>query len=136
MTVRRRRRAVSIAAGMGVGSSGVEIEDHAEGGDHTLRLRGELDMAGVPLLEAAVARVCTEGTRSVTVDLAALEFIDSTGLAAIVHISGLCSKHGYRFGILRGPSAVQRLFELTGLDGVLPFVDGAHDGDGQARGDG
>lgn len=118
---------------MSARSGGVEIEDvQGDGGRHTLLLRGELDMAGVPSLEAAIDRVCADGTRSVTVDLRELSFIDSTGLAAIVHISGLCGKHGYGFGIVPGPSAVQRLFELTGLDGVLPFLDGVQDG-GQQR---
>ncbi len=105
--------------------TGVEIEDVPDGDAHTVRLRGELDMAGVPSLEATVERICAEGARSVTIDLAELTFIDSTGLAAIVHVSALCAKHGCDFEILPGPRAVQRLFEVTGLDVVLPFAGGS-----------
>ena len=99
----------------------VEITNIREQGRHTIRLEGELDMSGVPSLEAAAGRVWGE-VSSLTVDLSGLRFIDSTGLAAIVHISGLCARHDCRFGIVQGPREVQRLFELTGLDGVLPFV--------------
>jgi anti-anti-sigma factor len=109
----------------------VEIEDLEREGAHTLRLTGELDMAGVPALEAAFRRICSDGTRSVTIDLRGLAFIDSTGLAAIVHVSGVCARQGYSFALVPGPPAVQRLFEVTGLDGVLPFTaDGhaSHDG--------
>ncbi len=105
--------------------SAFDIEDREEsGGAHTLLLSGELDMAGVPVLEATFARLPAEQTRSVTLDLSGLSFIDSTGLAAIVHISGLCARQSRSFRLLPGPRAVQRLFEVTGLDGVLPFAPG------------
>jgi anti-anti-sigma factor len=109
---------------MGGDPGGFEIAQIEDGGDHTLRLSGEFDMAAVPTFEAAVAALHADGTRSVTIDLSALDFIDSTGLAAIVHLSGVCVRHGYDFFLMPGSPAVQRLFELTGLDGVLPFVGG------------
>jgi anti-sigma B factor antagonist len=102
----------------------MQIEELRDGTGCTLRLAGELDMAGVPSLEAAAGRVWGE-VSTLTVDLSELSFIDSTGLAAIVHLSGLCARHRCRFQIVPGPDAVQRLFELTGLDGVLPFVSRA-----------
>jgi anti-anti-sigma factor len=108
-------------------STGVELEHVQAGAEHTVLLRGELDMAGVPSVEALVNRICAGEARSIELDLTGLSFIDSTGLAVIVHISALCAKQGHRFQIVPGPPAVQRLFEVTGLDGVLPFAgaDGA-----------
>ena len=102
--------------------AGIEIEELQQDREHTLKLRGELDMAGVPSLEATIERICADGASSLTLDLGELSFIDSTGLAAIVHATGLCSKRGCAFQILPGPRSVQRLFEVTGLDGVLPFA--------------
>jgi anti-anti-sigma factor len=101
----------------------IDIEEIEAGEHRTLRLAGELDMTSVATLEAAVSRACSGSTRSVTIDLSGLSFIDSTGLAVIIHTSGLCSNRGYAFKLIRGPRAVQRLFEVTGLDGVLPFVE-------------
>ncbi len=112
------------------GPIGVGIDEVQLAGAHTLKLSGELDMAGVPELEAVVRRICERGTESITVDLSELGFIDSTGLAAIVHVSGVCSKHGCRFEIVPGPRQVHRLFEVTGLDGVLPFAGGGRSSNG------
>ena len=48
-----------------------------------LHLRGELDMAAVPQVEQVVARL-PPGRDGVVVDLAELEFLDSTGLRLLL----------------------------------------------------
>jgi anti-sigma B factor antagonist len=101
--------------------TGLDIEESSEDGRGVLFLRGELDIASVPSLEAAVARRCSEDGKAITLDLSRLVFIDSTGLAAIVLAGKLCEKNGLEFSLVQGPSAVRRLFELTGLIDVLPF---------------
>jgi anti-sigma B factor antagonist len=103
-------------------------EREADGGARTLALMGELDLASVGALEAAVKRMCSDATTSITLDLRGLTFIDSTGLAAIVLASKLCGTNGHEFALIRGASSTQRLFELTGLIDVLPFRDGADEG--------
>jgi anti-sigma B factor antagonist len=103
--------------------TGLDIEAVDRSGHTTLHLRGELDIASVPSLEAAVARVPAESTSALTLDLSRLQFIDSTGLAAIVLTGKICERSGYEFALIQGPSAVQRLFELTGLIDVLPFLE-------------
>lgn len=104
-------------------SNGLEVQRVDEGETTTLRLVGELDLASVEKLGAAVEEVCAAGASSLTLDLRTLAFIDSTGLAAIVHAGQLCEKHGVSFALVRGSESTQRLFELTGLIDVLPFHD-------------
>jgi anti-sigma B factor antagonist len=101
--------------------TGLDIQEAEYGGQHMLLLRGELDIATVPSLEAAVSRLCRDGTSAITLDLSRLAFIDSTGLAAIVFASKICEKNGFEFSLVQGSSSVRRLFELTGLIDVLPF---------------
>jgi anti-sigma B factor antagonist len=102
--------------------AGLDVEEIRDGDGHRLlALRGELDLASVPGLEAAVSRLCTKGTSAITLDLSRLSFIDSTGLAVIVFTGKLCEKHGYEFELVQGSNSIQRLFELTGLIDVLPF---------------
>jgi anti-anti-sigma factor len=108
--------------------TGLDIEQSIEDGHGLLSLRGELDIASVPTLEAAVTRLCSEDRTAITLDLSRLVFIDSTGLAG-----KLCEKNGFEFSLVQGPSAVRRLFELTGLIDLLPFqredeVHGAEEG--------
>jgi anti-sigma B factor antagonist len=102
--------------------SGLEIEESSNGDSHTLALGGELDIGSVPILHAAIARVCkADGVRRITLDLSRLIFIDSTGLAEIILTSRLCERDGLELTLTPGSRAVQRLFELTGLIDALPF---------------
>lgn len=102
--------------------AGLEIEESTEGGRHTLTLGGELDIGSVPILHAAVARICETGSvRVLTLDLSGLLFIDSTGLAEIILTSRLCERDAVELTLTPGSSGVQRLFELTGLIDALPF---------------
>jgi len=85
-----------------------------------LRLAGELDLATVPVFEEA--REALHGAYSaIVLDLSALEFIDSSGLRAVIAAQQLTEGAGARFEIVPGPPAVQRVFEVTGLDRQLSF---------------
>jgi anti-sigma B factor antagonist len=96
-------------------------ERTAEDGGRLLAPVGELDIASVDALNAAVERACADGAPSITLDLRELSFIDSTGLAAIVLASRLCDTHGSEFSLIPGSPSTQRLFEITGLLDALPF---------------
>lgn len=102
--------------------SGLEIDESLDGRRHTLELGGELDIASVPILHAAIARVSRAGgVCGITLDLSGLIFIDSTGLAEIILTSQLCERDGFELTLIPGPRHVQRLFERTGLIDALPF---------------
>jgi anti-anti-sigma factor len=102
--------------------SGLDVEEIANGDDYTLALSGELELGSAATLQAACTRLFEAGRlRSLTIDLSGLMFIDSTGLAAIILANKICERDGHDFWLTRGPRAVQRLFEITGLIEVLPF---------------
>jgi len=83
---------------------------------------GELDLVGVPVLEAAVANLELSSVRAVVLDLRRLAFIDAIGLHAVVDLHSACLKAATGLMIVPGPRNVQRLFELTGADRRLPFA--------------
>jgi anti-sigma B factor antagonist len=97
------------------------IQENAEGDRCTLVLKGELDLASTPALEAAVARLCADGASELVLDLHGLSFIDSTGLRTILSSMSLCEEHLCNFWLIPGQRAIQRLFELAGLLERLPF---------------
>jgi anti-sigma B factor antagonist len=104
-----------------VASEGMSLRDGTHDGRETLVLSGELDLNSAPRLEARVAELA--GTRpAVILDLRELAFTDSTGLRAILRARDLCAEHRCDFGLIPGPPAVQRLFELTRLLDQLPFL--------------
>jgi anti-sigma B factor antagonist len=85
---------------------------------------GELDLATVPVLEAEMRELQQAGFRRLVLDLGGLSFMDSTGLAMVVRWDLDARSDGFTFALLPGRPHVQRLFDLTGLTGRLPFGDG------------
>ena len=90
-------------------------------GNRTLVLSGDLDLASAWLLDCPLLQIGADGTRSFTLDLSRLTFIDSTGIRAILAARGLCAARGCEFMLIPGPAHVQRMFEVSGLMDHLPF---------------
>jgi anti-sigma B factor antagonist len=101
--------------------TGLEVQDLVAGGWHTLRLSGELDLASAALLEDAIQRIDMSAIAGTALDLRNVEFIDSTGVRAVVELHERCRQQRIEFRIIPGSAAVQRIFEVTGLLEVLPF---------------
>ena len=94
----------------------------SEGERVVLRLDGELDLASVPTLEHAVEGATLDDTAELVLDLRGLEFIDSTGLRAILLQDKRSTERGQTFALVRGPEQVQRLMNMTHLDEHLKIV--------------
>jgi anti-sigma B factor antagonist len=95
----------------------------SEGERVVLRLDGELDLASVPTLERALQDATLEPAVEIVLDLRGLEFIDSTGLRAILLHDKRSAEGGRRFALVRGPEQVQRLMRMTGVDEHLRIID-------------
>jgi len=86
----------------------------------TLVVSGELDLATVPRLSAAVAE---HGDAKVLVlDMTATTFIDSTGVRALLQAHRRSARSGSRLVVVAGDGAVRRVLELCQLDGRLTIV--------------
>jgi anti-sigma B factor antagonist len=81
----------------------------------TLRLSGELDLSSAGELEAAIGDVQASGRGPLILDLAALTFMDSTGMAVLAraHRAGLQADRPVILANL-GAQA-RRLLELAGM---------------------
>jgi anti-sigma B factor antagonist len=91
---------------------------HRERKQATLvRAAGELDLASVEALEEELRRNCDSS--SLTLDLAALSFIDSSGICALVKATERCRESGQELRILNVSGQVRRVLELCRLDGML-----------------
>ena len=82
---------------------------------------GDLDMATLPRLRAAVEREHANG-EPLVLDLRGLAFLDTSGMRYVVerHEAG-------ELTLVRGPRSVQRIFEIAGLEGELRWVDSPDD---------
>jgi anti-anti-sigma factor len=61
-------------------------------------------------------------------DLRRLTFIDATGLRVFIRCHAACVRQGRSLTLIPGPPNVQRLFELTGAIGTLPFQEPGGEG--------
>jgi anti-sigma B factor antagonist len=80
-----------------------------------VRLTGELDLAGVPLLYSALEGLDGD----VELDCSGLEFIDAAGLTGLVRTHEACAARGSKLVLLHPSPAVDRLLRLVELDTVL-----------------
>lgn len=94
------------------------LEHTEEDGVTIIALAGELDIASINEVESVLGPASWE-TERLCLDLSALEFIDSTGLAAIIRAHTAMAERNARFVIVCVEGAVRRTFETTGLTGML-----------------
>jgi len=87
-------------------------------------LHGEFDLACKERFQELADSFPREGLRRVVLDLRGVTFIDSSGLRSIIDLWKGAEGGGVEFAIVRGGPSIQHIFELVGLDGVLPTVDG------------
>ena len=99
------------------------IRSGRESDVHTIALSGELDLATADELQLELERVESSDARAIVVDLSRLTFMDSTGVRLLVTAHARSRADADRLTLLRGPRAVQRVLELSGVDTLLPFAD-------------
>jgi anti-anti-sigma factor len=98
----------------------------ARNDSHTVvALRGELDILAEGELAAGLALVLATEPSVLTVDLSELDFLDSTGLRALLRLRTDCKAAGCRLLLVPGPEAVQRAFEVSGISGQFAITDAA-----------
>jgi anti-anti-sigma factor len=103
--------------------SSLDVSIRTERGAMVLAVGGELDLASFATLEQAIDSVSDANPELVVLDLGELEFMDVTGLRAVLRSDQRLRERGKRLA-LAGPTAgVRRLLTLTGHDGVLSVFE-------------
>jgi anti-sigma B factor antagonist len=87
-----------------------------------VHVAGELDIATTPRLVRTLRETHLQAPL-VVLDLRELEFIDSSGVHAIVNASIRARRLGRRLILLRGRPSVDRVFTLTGSSDELEIGD-------------
>ena len=75
---------------------------------------GELDLGTADELTEKVHGLWSAGDEAVLIDLEPLEFIDSSGLRALLALRETAVHDGHELTLRPGSSVVQRIFDLTG----------------------
>jgi anti-sigma B factor antagonist len=97
------------------------VETLERDGSLIVVVEGELDLSTAHWLDDALVRAGAADAATIVVDLARVDFIDSSGLAVL--IKHACrEKHRNRIRLTKGSPQVQRLFQITGALDRLPFA--------------
>jgi anti-anti-sigma factor len=84
---------------------------------HGLRIRivGDLDLAAAPELERVLERASGDGYGRLLIDLHAVEFMDSTGLQALMRAREAADRSGHRLTLSYDSPQIHRLLEITAM---------------------
>jgi anti-sigma B factor antagonist len=90
--------------------------------DHAIvAAAGEIDIATVAELRERLFELADDG-QSIVVDLSQVNFVDSTGLGALVGASKRTAAHGATLLVAGARPQIRQLFRMTGLEGQVPLA--------------
>jgi len=99
------------------------VEERPDPGTRLVALRGELDVATVGRLRAALTPIIEDpAAQLLVVDLVEVTFIDSTGLMTLLNALRRLVRRGGRLVLACSNPTVLRLFEATRTDATFEIV--------------
>jgi anti-anti-sigma factor len=92
-------------------------------------LRGELDLLTVSKVAEVLdgLELRADALRHVVLDLRGLTFMDVLGLKELIRQNEYARSNRHNLAVVRGTAAIQRILELTGVEGALVLVDDPDD---------
>jgi anti-sigma B factor antagonist len=90
---------------------------------------GEIDLITAQRLEHAADEALDRGAHDLWIDLSDVEFIDSTGIHALLQVRSRVEALNRRLAVICPLGPIRRAFGLTGLEEALPLYtsrDEAH----------
>ena len=97
----------------------IKVIEHDDAGE--LLLSGRLDTMTAPEADAAFEQAAEQFT-TVTLDLAALEYISSVGLRSLKRLHMALKKKGGSLYLKNTPQLVMEVFEITGFVDLLNII--------------
>jgi anti-sigma B factor antagonist len=91
------------------------LEHDPIGPGHLIAITGELDIAATPELSTVMLMAARSPGSLVVLDLAGVEFIDSSALGTLLKVGGEIESAGKRLRIVCAAGPVRKLLEMTNL---------------------
>jgi anti-anti-sigma factor len=76
-------------------------------------LSGEFDLSSASRVDAKLRSIERTAPDTLIVDLRDLVFMDSAGLSRLLAAHRRARRGGWRFGLIRGPEAVERMLRMA-----------------------
>jgi len=99
--------------------------------DHVvLEIGGESDVYTAPRLRERLIEMVASGDKNIVVDLARVEFLDSTGLGVLVGAHRRLRATGGSLRLVCPHERLLKIFRITGLDSVFEIHSSVEDATG------
>ena len=106
----------------------LSLHVHVVDGMRVFELSGSLDIATSPTVRAALVEASEGGDHRLIVDLTKVDFLDSTGLGALIGAQRRAKEYNGEVRLVVTEGQIVRLLRITGLlkvFGVYPTLDDA-----------
>jgi anti-sigma B factor antagonist len=104
----------------------VEVQVRNHDGAAVIEVRGQVDLYTSPRLREAIIEVASAQTATVVVDLSAVEYMDSSGVATLVEGLQLLRGYGGAFRLAGLGDAVRQVFKFAKLEKVFEIYQDAN----------
>ncbi len=84
---------------------------------------GDVDLHTSSVLRAEALTAMTRGARHLVLDMAEVDFVDSTGLTTLIVLLHATEKAGGSVRVARVPERLERMVTMTGIAELLPMHD-------------
>ncbi len=101
----------------------LQIRERGDGPASVLELTGEVDAYTSPSFREAINRALDRGKKALIISMEGVEYIDSSGLGALVGGLKKASEQHGRILIVCSKPQVAKVFEITGMVRVFPIFE-------------
>lgn len=85
-------------------------------------VQGELDLYNTSQLRELFSKMIEKGVKKVVINLAGVNYIDSSGIGTLINIHSLSQQKSISFCIANVEGTVKKVIELTKLTGFFPLA--------------
>ncbi len=91
-------------------------------------IEGEMDLYNAYKLKELVSKMLDKGIGHFVINMEKVEYIDSSGIGALIYVSSALKKKSARLVITSVHGSVKKVIELTKLTGYFPLEDSLKEG--------
>jgi anti-sigma B factor antagonist len=110
-----------VTSVVGTIDPGLEIRELGLGEVAGVSLRGEVELATAPALTNALDDAIRTTSGLFVIDLGAVDFLDSSGIACLVRARALLGQDDRQLVLVCPPGSARRALLLTGIDDLVPL---------------
>ena len=99
----------------------MELKIRKNGDVYVIDVSGEMDLYNSYKLRELVMRMLEKNVQLFVINLENVEYIDSSGIGALIYICSTIKKKGFKLFIANIHGSVKKVLELTKLAGYFPI---------------